>query len=59
MKPKTRVLRVLITASTSEGIDDLIESLARSACDVVNSTEDDDAHIWISDSPQPKQRGKP
>lgn len=45
-----KYLTVIVTASTPEMIEELIESLARSACDVANSVEgDDEAHIFIED----------
>ena len=45
----TLTLRVVIEASTKEQVQDMLESLARSACDIANSTDDDNAHIWISE----------
>lgn len=44
-----KYLIVIVQASTPEMIEELVESLARSACDIVNSTDDDNAHIIIED----------
>lgn len=40
---------VKLTATTRETLDQMLEELARSACDIANSTEDDGAHIVITE----------
>jgi len=44
-----KILRVVIEASDRATLEQLIDGLARSACDVANSTEDDEAHIFLED----------
>lgn len=52
-KKVRKYLTVTIEASSEVMAEDLIEQLARSACDIANSTEDDKAHIWIIDQVKP------
>jgi hypothetical protein len=46
----TKTLIVTVEASTETALEDLIETLARVACDVSNSFEDENAHIFISEA---------
>jgi hypothetical protein len=50
------VLVVEVEGSTPKIVEDLIESLARVACDIVNSTMDDEAHIWITEMEHERKR---
>lgn len=45
----THRLNVTIHAATKETLEEMIEALARVACDVANSTTDDEAFIEIMD----------
>lgn len=45
-----KLLFVVVEASNAEKLDDLIDQLARSACDVSNSSDDDHASINIDES---------
>jgi hypothetical protein len=48
-KPITHVLHVEVTASDEQTLVDMVEQLARTACDIANSTEDEHATIVIWD----------
>lgn len=51
-----RKLVVTIRASDAATVEDMIESLARTACDIANSTTDDEAHIVVEDElPEPTE----
>ena len=45
-----KLLFVVVQATDAQTLDTLIDQLARSACDVSNSTEDDAASIMIDES---------
>jgi hypothetical protein len=45
----THVLHVEVTASNMQTVMDMVEQLARTACDIANSTEDEHATIAIWD----------
>lgn len=45
----TITLAITIEASTEEIAREMLDQLARVACDIANSTTDDDAHIWIDE----------
>ena len=42
-----KTLTVIVEASNLGVIEEMVESLARSACDVSNSTEDEKAHVTV------------
>ncbi len=46
---RARLLMVIVEASTEVGVAGLIDDLARAACDVSNSSEDDNASIIIEE----------
>lgn len=47
--PKTHVLHVEVSASTHQLIADMVEQLARAACDIANNTDDEHARIGVWD----------
>lgn len=47
--PKTHVLHVEVSARTHRTVAAMIDQLARAACDIANSTDDEHAYIAIWD----------
>lgn len=50
----TKTLTVIVEASTAEMVERLIGDLARVACDVSNSVDDEDASIIIAEAAEIK-----
>jgi hypothetical protein len=55
----THALYVEVSASTPETVAHMVEALARAACDVANSMEDDAAHIQVWDNDRGEQSHLP
>lgn len=56
-KPKTikHRLVVVVEAQDARTVADMVEALARFACDIANSTDDQEAHVSVRDATQGKQ----
>jgi hypothetical protein len=52
-----RTLKVAVVATLEETVEAMVDQVARAACDVANSTDDDYAHICVTEVAQEKSLG--